>query len=88
MPATSPLRRCHGLRTAVVMQIGGEERVVGGTAWSDVDPLLGRVLRLSVEDPQGTHDLLIEESSWSGDIVDGSDYGWEVCLVPQSARAC
>ena len=87
MSATSPLRRCHGSRIAVLMQIGEQERVVEGDATWEEDPALGHVLRIALYDAQGLHALLIQESTWIGEIVDGAAYGCDFCLVPQSACA-
>ena len=79
------MQKCDGRQTAVVMRIGSAERVVVGYARIEDDPDLGRVLRISIEDVQGEHDLFIAESQWNGSIVDGADYGCEFCLIPQSS---
>jgi hypothetical protein len=86
MKAAESLQKCDGRRTAVVLRLDDlHDRVVIGHATSEEDPDLGSVLRVTIEDVQGLHELFLVESQWNGSVVDGTEYGCEYCLVPQSS---
>jgi hypothetical protein len=87
MKAASTLENCHDRRTAIVLQIADERRVVTGWARRTKDAALGRVLLISVEEPAGNAELLLPEAHWVGDVVDGSEYGCDFCLLPSPTFA-
>jgi hypothetical protein len=86
MKRISTLSDCDGRRTAIVLSIGGEERTFEGMARCQEDPDLGSVLQISIEDGEGVYELMIVAARWDGDILDGADYGCDVCLVPHSTH--
>ena len=69
--AGQPLSRYGGKRVSVVLSLPSGEREICGPAEYERDPLLGNVLRVTVDTP-ATFDepaeLLISEAEWEGKI--------------------
>ena len=73
------LQQLHGSTIEVKLEIQGRSRSVTGRGnYDERDPDLGSVLRILVSDPSGDFELLITESSWSGNLevseLAGCDY--------------
>ena len=63
------LRECDGKDVAVMMAIGGENRLLQGRATYVSDTTLGNCLSIHLDDPNspGTA-LLLKEDDWTGRI--------------------
>jgi hypothetical protein len=67
------------------MRAGDREFAVVGHARWENDADLGNVLRITVDDLHGVHEVLIAATQWNGAVVDGGEYGCDYCLIPQSS---
>ena len=56
-------------------------RAIVGTAQFEVHDTLGQVLRIFVPG-KGNAQLLIQNSSWHGQIVSGKEWGCDWALIP------
>jgi len=64
-----PLASLHGRTVAVQLSIQGHDRVLKGRGIYEIDPGLGRILRVDLR--SGGAQLLLAEASWNGEIAPG-----------------
>jgi hypothetical protein len=78
-----------GCTVAVELQQGGKRKVLRGTAAYLKDPLLGRVLKVNIQESWGDFDVVFRESEWNGEISLGTANGcdYQICVYTECVRA-
>ncbi len=81
------LKECDSKVVAVVVAIGGVQRVLRGSASYFNDSTLGNCLRIKLDDADSAGvELLLRESEWSGQIKPDNAYGCDVVVYLDQHR--
>ncbi|HZN34377.1 MAG TPA: hypothetical protein VFB80_11180 [Pirellulaceae bacterium] len=74
------LSELHARRVAIHLVALGREQFIRGQGQFEVDPDLGRVLRVKVKDPDGDFELVVSEAKWNGQVLPGQAVGCDYLL--------
>jgi|tagenome__1003787_1003787.scaffolds.fasta_scaffold16538426_1 hypothetical protein len=74
-----PLSAVHQRTVAIKLTILGQEQVLHGKGFYEVDPELGNVLRIELKGEPGSEIVLVE-STWQGEVLTGKSVGAEFLI--------
>jgi len=73
----------NGSTVAVELIHDGQRKLLCGVAAYCKDPLLGRILKIKVQEEWGDFDFVLRENEWDGEITRGTASGcdYEICIA-------
>lgn len=73
------LNSLDGRRVAVVLAVGGREVVCRGVASYHLDPVLGKVVRIALDQAAG-QEIILSEADFEGSVEIDGRYGCDYCV--------
>jgi len=80
--ASNRFATLDGSTVAVELIHEGKRRLLRGMAAYCKDPLLGRILKVNVQEEWGDFDFVLRENEWDGEITLGTASGcdYQICV--------
>jgi hypothetical protein len=82
------LATLDGSTVAIELLHDGQRKLLRGVASYGKDPMLGRILKVNVQEEWGEFDFVLRESEWDGEIALGAANGCDYQICISSGCVC